>query len=172
MEQKHALNDLLSQKNNQNTIDEESPELLQMRAKLLEEFSDVFPDSLPAGVPLGRGHELHIQLTPRAKPAARGASRINQKHATFESKWLKDMLDKDLISKSQSQFAAPHFYVDKPETPTSGEYRAVTDFRALNAVTVKKRYPLLRADQLFNKLSKAKVFYQDRLAHGVLPDSY
>jgi len=117
----------------------DSPDLVQMRSKLLKEFSDVFVDSLPRGLPPGRGHELHIQLTPGAKPPARVPPRINQKHATFESKWLKDMLDKLLISKSQSQFTAPHFYVEKPETPTTGEYRAVTDFRALNAVTVKNK---------------------------------
>jgi len=144
----------------------ESPELVQMRTKLLAEFSDVFPDSLPAGLPPGRGHELHIQLTPGAKPPARVPPRINQKHAMFESKWLKDMQEKRLISKSQSQFAAPHFYVEKPETPTTGEYRAVTDFRALNAVTLKNKYPLPRADQLFDKLSKAKYFTKIDLRTG------
>jgi hypothetical protein len=144
----------------------EAPELVQMRDKLLKEFSDVFPDSLPSGLPPGRGHELHIQLTPGAKPPARVPPRINQKHATFESKWLKDMLAKGLISKSQSQFAAPHFYVEKPETPTTGEYRAVTDFRALNAVTLKNKYPLPRADQLFDKLSRAKYFTKIDLRTG------
>jgi len=144
----------------------DSPELAQMRDRLHKEFSDVFPDSLPAGLPPGRGHELHIQLTPGARPPARVPPRVNQKHATFESKWLKDMLDKGLISKSQSQFAAPHFYVEKPETPTTGEYRAVTDFRALNAVTVRNKYPLPRADQLFDKLSKAKYFTKIDLRTG------
>ena len=76
------------------------------------------------------------------------------------------MQDKRLISKSTSQFAAPHFYVDKPETATTGEYRAVTDFRALNAVTVKNRYPLPRADQLFDKLSSAKYFTKIDLRTG------
>lgn len=144
----------------------DAPELVRMREKLLREFSDVFPDSLPAGLPPGRGHELRIQLTPGATPPAGVPPRINQKHATFESKWLKEMQDKCLISRSQSQFAAPHFYVDKPETPTTGEYRAVTDFRALNAVTVKNRYPLPRADQLFDKLSASKYFTKIDLRTG------
>ena len=144
----------------------DAPELGRMRDKLLKEFSDVFADSLPAGLPPGRGHELQIQLTPGARTPARVPPRINQKHAAFESKWLKDMLDKKLISKSQSQFASPHFYVEKPETPTTGEYRAVTDFRTLNAVTVKNRYPLPRADQLFDKLSKAKYFTKIDLRTG------
>jgi transposase InsO family protein len=76
------------------------------------------------------------------------------------------MLGKQLISKSQSQYAAPHFYVEKPETPTTGEYRAVTDFRALNAVTLKNRYPLPRADQLFDKLANAKYFSKIDLRTG------
>ena len=144
----------------------DAPELVRMREKLLKEFSDVFADSLPSGLPPGRGHELHIQLTPGARTPARVPPRINQKHAAFESKWLKDMLDKKLICKSQSQFAAPHFYVEKAETPTTGEYRAVTDFRALNAVTVKNKYPLPRADQLFDKLSRAKYFTKIDLRTG------
>jgi hypothetical protein len=144
----------------------EAPELVSMREKLLKEFSDVFADSLPCGQPPGRGHELHIELVPGAKPPARVPPRINDKHSKFETKWLKDMLDKKLISKSQSQYAAPHFYVEKPETATTGEYRAVTDFRALNAVTVKNRYPLPRADQLFDKLTKAKYFTKIDLRTG------
>ena len=76
------------------------------------------------------------------------------------------MLEKQLIRKSQSEYAAPHFYVDKPETPTTGEYRAVTDFRALNAVTVKNKYPLPRADQLFDRLAHAKYFSKIDLRTG------
>ena len=189
VEQRHALHELLSRTTDQDGIADlamsyddqgritfrtskkavpeiEDSELMEMRTKLHKEFSDVFADSLPAGLPPGRGHELHIQLTPGAKPPARVPPRINQKHAIFESKWLKDMLDKRLISKSQSQFAAPHFYVEKPETTTTGEYRAVTDFRALNAVTLKNKYPLPRADQLFDKLSKAKFFTKIDLRTG------
>jgi len=145
---------------------ETETELVQMSERLSEEFSDVFSNGLPSGLPPGRGHELYIKLVDGARPPARVPPRINQKHAMFESKWLKDMLGKLLISKSQSQFAAPHFYVDKPETPTTGEYRAVTDFRALNAVTVKNRYPLPRADQLFDKLSQAKYFTKIDLRTG------
>ena len=76
------------------------------------------------------------------------------------------MLAKQLIRKSQSEYAAPHFYVDKPETPVTGEYRAVTDFRALNAMTVKNRYPLPRADQLFDRLAHAKYFSKIDLRTG------
>ena len=76
------------------------------------------------------------------------------------------MLAKGLIRKSQSEYAAPHFYVDKADTPTTKEYRAVTDFRALNDITVKNKYPLPRADELFDKLVHAKYFSKIDLRTG------
>lgn len=144
----------------------DAPELTGMRDRLHKEFKDVFADSLPAGLPPGRGHELHIKLVEGARPPAQVPPRIKPKHEAFEGKWLKDMLAKGLISASQSQYAAPHFYVDKPETPVTGEYRAVTDFRRLNAITIKNKYPLPRADELFDRLAHAKYFSKIDLRTG------
>ena len=141
-------------------------ELTSMRDRLHKEFKDVFADSLPAGLPPGRGHELRIKLVDGARPPAQVPPRIKPKHEAFEGKWLEDMLAKGLISASQSQYAAPHFYVDKPETPVTGEYRAVTDYRRLNAITVKNKYPLPRADELFDRLAHAKYFTKIDLRTG------
>jgi len=142
------------------------PGLDALRKKLLAEFADTFPAELPVGEPPGRGHELHIELYDGARPPSFQPPRINAKHAAFEAKWLEGMLAKELIRPSQSEYAAPHFYVDKPETPTTGEYRAVTDFRRLNERTVKNRYPLPRADQLFDRLAHAKYFSKIDLRTG------
>ena len=142
------------------------PALNAMRKKLLSEFVDVFPDKLPPGLPPPRGHELHIELRPGSRPPHRQPLRQNQKHAAFEAKWIKDMLANGHIKDSQSEYAAPHFYVPKPDSATTGEYRAVTDYRALNAQTVKNRYPLPRADQLFDKLAHAKYFSKIDLRTG------
>jgi len=145
---------------------EADPALTAMRKKVLAEFGDVFPDRLPPGLPPGRGHELTITLKPDSRPPNRQPPRQNQKHAAFEAKWLKDMLANKHISHSQSEYAAPHFYVDKPDSATTGEYRAVTDFRLLNEQTVKNRYPLPRADQLFDKMTRAKYFSKIDLRTG------
>ena len=150
----------------------EAPELVRMREKLLKEFSDVFPDSLPTGLPLGRGHELHIQLTPGAKPPARGPPRINQKHATFESKWLEDMQAKKLISGSQSQFAAPHFYVEKPETPVTGGVSRSHRLSSTQRRDSQKQVPAATRRSAIRQAVKGEVLYQDRLAHGLLSDSH
>lgn len=142
------------------------PQLDAMRKRMLSEYADVFPDKLPPGLPKGRGHELRIQLRPGARPPHRQPLRQNQKHAAFEAKWIKEMLANGHITRSQSEYAAPHFYVPKPESPTTGEYRAVTDYRLLNEQTVKNRYPLPRADQLFDKLAHAKYFSKIDLRTG------
>jgi hypothetical protein len=142
------------------------PVLDTMRKRVLAEFRDVFPDKLPKGLPPSRGHELHIELRPGSRPPHRQPPRQNQRHAAFEAKWIKDMLANEHIKVSQSEYAAPHFYVDKPDSATTGEYRAVTDYRRLNEQTVKNRYPLPRADQLFDKLAHAKYFSKIDLRTG------
>ena len=144
----------------------EDAALTALRKRVLAEHADVFPDKLPPGLPPGRGHELHIELRPGARPPHRQPPRRNQKHAAFEAQWIRDMLANGHIKHSQSEYAAPHFYVDKPDSATTGEYRAVTDYRLLNDQTVKNRYPLPRADQLFDKLARAKYFSKIDLRTG------
>jgi hypothetical protein len=146
-----------------------SPEdaaLTALRKRVLAEHADVFPDKLPPGLPPGRGHELRIALRPGARPPHRQPPRKNQKHAAFEAKWIKEMLANGHIKRSQSEYAAPHFYVDKADSAATGDYRAVTDYRLLNDQTVKNRYPLPRADQLFDKLAHAKYFSKIDLRTG------
>jgi len=144
----------------------EDAALAALRKRVLAEHSDVFPDKLPPGLPPGRGHELRIGLRPGAQPPHRQPPRKNQKHAAFEAKWIKEMLANGHIKHSQSEYAAPHFYVDKADSAATGEYRAVTDYRLLNDQTVKNRYPLPRADQLFDKLANAKYFSKIDLRTG------
>jgi hypothetical protein len=144
----------------------EAAALDALRKRVLAEHADVFPDKLPPGLPPGRGHELRIKLQADSRPPHRQPLRRNQKHAAFEAKWIKDMLANGHITGSQSEYAAPHFYVDKPDSATTGEYRAVTDYRLVNEQTVKNRYPLPRADQLFDKLAHAKYFSKIDLRTG------
>lgn len=144
----------------------EDDALAALRKRVLSEHGDVFPDKLPPGLPPGRGHELHINVVPGARPPHRQPPRMNQKHAAFEAKWIRDMLANGHITQSQSEYAAPHFYVEKADSAKTGEYRAVTDYRLLNDQTVKNRYPLPRADQLFDKLARARYFSKIDLRTG------
>ncbi|MEI6371517.1 MAG: reverse transcriptase domain-containing protein [Nostocales cyanobacterium ELA608] len=175
-QRREAVHEFLMKKSPQLQVNEKEQEKKQKQQqnpaaeavsqRLQKEFKDILPETLPAGLPPSRGHELRITLKPNSKPPSRVPPRTSYKHVQFETKWIQDMLDKKLIRKSQSEFAAPHFYVEKPETETTGEYRAVTDFRGLNDITVKNKYPLPRADELFDRLANAKFFSKIDLRTG------
>jgi hypothetical protein len=137
-----------------------------LRKKMLQEYKDVFPSKLPAGLPPSRGHELEIKLKPGSKIPYRQPIRLNLKHEKYQAEWIKEQLAAGAIRPSSSQYAAPHFFVEKPETKTTGVYRAVTDYRRLNDITEKNRNSLPLADDCFNKLVNAKYFSKIDLRTG------
>jgi hypothetical protein len=84
---------------------------------------------------------------------------------------LEELLTKGYIKPSKSPYGALIFFVHKKD----GTLRMCVDYRALNKATVKNRYPLPRIDDLFDRLSGAKVFsridlrlgyYQIRIKEG------
>jgi hypothetical protein len=84
---------------------------------------------------------------------------------------LEELLVKGYIKPNKSPYGAPILFVHKKD----GTLRMCVDYKAFNKATVKNRYPLPRIDDLFNRLSGAKVFsridlrsryYQIRIAEG------
>jgi len=68
--------------------------------------------------------------------------------------WIDEELKKGYIHSSTSPIAAPFFFVKKHD----GSLQPVMDYRALNAITIKNRYPIPRIADLIESLSKASVF--------------
>jgi len=75
---------------------------------------------------------------------------------------LKELLDKGFIRPSSSEWGCPALFVKKKDH----WLRMCVDYRPLNAVTIKIKYPLPRIDILFDQLSKAKVFSKIDLSSG------
>ena len=75
---------------------------------------------------------------------------------------LQDLLDKGLIQPSSSPWGCPALFVKKKDK----SLRMCVDYRPLNAVTIKNKYPLPRIDILFDQLAKAKVFSKIDLRSG------
>ena len=73
-----------------------------------------------------------------------------------------ELLKKDLIRPSSSPWGCPAIFVKKKDE----SLRMCVDYRPLNAVTIKNKYPLPRIDILFDQLSKAKVFSKIDLRSG------
>ncbi|WVZ50601.1 LOW QUALITY PROTEIN: hypothetical protein U9M48_001841 [Paspalum notatum var. saurae] len=77
-------------------------------------------------------------------------------------KQLDDLLSKKLIRRSVSPWRAPVLFTKKKD----GGWRMCVDYRGLNAVTIKNKYPLPRIDELFDRLKGATVFSKIDLQSG------
>jgi hypothetical protein len=75
---------------------------------------------------------------------------------------LQELLDKGYIRPSSSPWGCPTLFVKKKD----GSLRLCVDYRPLNVVTIKNKYPLPRVDVLFEQLARAKVFYKIDLRSG------
>jgi hypothetical protein len=75
---------------------------------------------------------------------------------------LKEMMDKGYIRPSMSPWGAPVLFVKKKD----GTLRLCIDYRQLNKVTIKNKYPLPRIDDLFYQLGGASIFSKIDLRSG------
>jgi hypothetical protein len=115
------------------------------------EYPDVFPDELP-GMPPDRDVEFVIELQPGTAPISKRPYRIPPKELAELKNQLQELLDKGYIRPSSSPWGCPALFVKKKD----GSLRLCVDYRPLNVVTIKNKYPLPRIDVLFNQLAGAK----------------
>ncbi|GJW33759.1 putative reverse transcriptase domain-containing protein [Tanacetum coccineum] len=124
-------------------------------------FPEVFPDDFP-GLPPPRQVEFRIDLVPGAAPVARAPYRLAPSELKELSDQLKELLEKGFIRPSSSPWGAPVLFVKKKD----GSFRMCIDYRELNKLTVKNRYPLPRIDDLFDQLQGSSVYSKIDLRSG------
>ncbi|MDD2611128.1 MAG: aspartyl protease family protein, partial [Giesbergeria sp.] len=117
---------------------------------LLSEFGDVF-QPVPAGLPPDRGEKHCIPLLPGSKPAYRRMHRFSPMELAEAKTQVGELLEKGWVQPSTSPYSANVLFVPKKD----GTVRMVYDYRALNAVTERNRFPLPRIDDLFDQLHAA-----------------
>jgi hypothetical protein len=120
---------------------------------MVSEFPDVFPEELP-GMPPDRDIEFVIELMPGTGPIYKSPYRMATPELAELKEHNKKLLEKGFIRPSSSLWGAPVSFVPKK----AGTQRLCVDYRDLNEVTVKNKYPLPRIDDLFNQLYDACVF--------------
>jgi hypothetical protein len=125
------------------------------------EYPDVFPDDLP-GMPPDRDIEFVIELQPGTAPISKRPYRMPPNELTELKIQLQDLLDKGYICPSASPWGCPALFVKNKDN----SLRLCVDYRTLNAVTIKNKYPLPRIDILFDQLARAKVFSKIDLRSG------
>jgi hypothetical protein len=125
------------------------------------EFSDVFPEDLPR-LPLERDVEFVIELKPDTAPISRRSYRMPPNELAELKTQLQDLLEKRFIQPSSSPWGCPAIFVKKKDQTL----RMCVDYRPLNEVTIKNRYPLPWIDILFDQLTGAQVFSKIDLRSG------
>ncbi|GJT13895.1 putative reverse transcriptase domain-containing protein [Tanacetum coccineum] len=128
---------------------------------IVQDFPEVFPEDLP-GLPPTRQVEFQIDLVPGAAPVARAPYRLAPSELKELSEQLKELSDKGFIRPSSSPWGAPVLFVKKKD----GSFRMCIDYRELNKLTVKNRYPLPRIDDLFDQLQGSSVYSKIDLRSG------
>jgi hypothetical protein len=113
----------------------------------------VFPDDLP-GMPPERAIEFKIELQPGTAPIAKALYKMSPVEIKELKIQLQGLLDKGYIHPSTSPWGCSALFVEKKDK----ELHLCVDYRPLNAVTIKNKYPLPRIDILFDQLAGAQVF--------------
>ncbi|GJX45871.1 putative reverse transcriptase domain-containing protein, partial [Tanacetum coccineum] len=106
--------------------------------------------------------EFQIDLVPGAAPVARASYRLAPSEMEELSTQLQELSDKGFIRPSSSPWELTGFVVKKKD----GSFRMCIDYRELNKLTVKNRYPLPRIDDLFDQLQGSSVYSKIDLRSG------
>ncbi|CAA0809447.1 Uncharacterized mitochondrial protein AtMg00860, partial [Striga hermonthica] len=128
---------------------------------IVREFLDVFPDELPGGPP-NRQVEFSIDLIPGAGPVSKAPYRMAPKELQELKTQIQELLRLGFIRPSVSLWGAPVLFVKKKDR----SMRMCIDYRDLNRLTIKNKYPLPRIDDLFDQLRGACVFSKIDLRSG------
>jgi hypothetical protein len=125
------------------------------------EFLDVFPEDLP-GLPPERDVEFVIELKPGTAPISRRSYRMPANELVELKTQLQDLLIKGFIRPSSSPWGCPAIFVKKKDQTL----QMCVDYRPLNEVAIKNKYPLPRIDILFDQHTGARVFSKIDLRSG------
>jgi len=128
---------------------------------VVKEYPDVFPKELP-GLSPDREIELSIDLLPGSSSISKAPYRMAPAEMKELKEQLQELLDKGFIRPSASPWRSPVLFVKKKD----GSMRLCIDYRELNKITIKNRYPLPRIDDLFDQLQGASVFSKIDLRSG------
>ncbi|KAA3483464.1 DNA/RNA polymerases superfamily protein [Gossypium australe] len=139
----------------------EAKESVVGKVRTVGEFADVFPEELP-GLPPDREVEFGIDLLPGTAPVSIAPYRLAPKELVELKAQIQELLDRGFIRPSISPWGAPVLFVKKKD----GSMRMCIDYRQLNKLTIKNKYPLPRIDDLFDQLKGASVFSKIDLRSG------
>ena len=127
----------------------------------LNDFKDIFLEEIP-GLPPRRDIDFTIELVPGVVPVSKAPYRMNTPESVELKLKLQELIDKEYIRPSVSPWGAPVLFVKKKDDTL----RLCVDYRQLNKMTIKNRYPLPHIEKLFDQVQGAPVFSKIDLRSG------
>jgi hypothetical protein len=128
---------------------------------VLREFKDMFVYEIPE-LPPRRKIDFSIDLLPGSSPISKAPYQMSLLELPELKIQLQELLDKEYIRPSVSPWGSPVLFVkNKDDT-----LRLCIDYRRLNKVSIKKKYPLPRINDLFDQVGGAKIFPKLDLLSG------
>jgi hypothetical protein len=128
----------------------------------LQEYSDVFPSEILAGLPPIREIEHQIDLIPGTSLPYRTSYRTNLEETKEIQRQGQELLDKGYVHESLSPGAIPVILVPKKD----GTWRKCVNCRAINNITIRYQHPIPRLDDMLDELSGAVIFIKVDLRSG------
>jgi hypothetical protein len=129
--------------------------------RVVQEYPDVFLEDLP-GMPPDHDIEFIIDLLPGMPPISKRPYRMPVNELLVLKKQIAQLQSKGLICPSSSTWGAPMLFVEKKDTTQ----QICVDYRSLNEVTIKNKYPLPWIKDVFNQMKGASVFSMIDLRSG------
>ncbi|KAJ9520558.1 hypothetical protein QJQ45_007406 [Haematococcus lacustris] len=129
---------------------------------ITQRFPDVFPSDLPAGLPPQRAVDHRIEVEPGKRPPTRPTYNMSTSELAELKAQITEMQEKGFIRPSTSPYAAGVLFVRKKD----GTFRMCVDYRPLNRITIKNKYPLPRVENMLDRLHGATVFSKIDLRQG------
>ncbi|MCO5596997.1 hypothetical protein L7F22_051069 [Adiantum nelumboides] len=132
-------------------------------SNFLNQFQDVFIDDIPGELPPKKGDDDHmIELIPGSSPPNKPPYRVSQAQQEEIMRQVNELVEKGMVRPSSSPFCSPVLLVQKKD----GTYHMCVDYRALNRITIKNRFPVPRVEDLFDKLQGSTYFSRIDLKSG------
>jgi hypothetical protein len=129
--------------------------------RIAQEYPDVFHEDLP-GMPPDCDIEFIIELLPGTPPISKRSYRMPVNELVELKKQIDELQSKGFIHPTSSPWGAPMLFVKKK----NGIQRMCVDYRSLNEVTIKNKYPLSRIEDMFDQMKGASVFSKIDLRLG------
>lgn len=142
------------------TDEVDESEISEGTTELLKKYDDIF--EAPTSFPPFRRREHFIHTFPNSKPILVRLYRYPQYQKAEMESLVKEMLQQGIVRPSTSSYSSLVILIKKKD----GGWRLCVDYRALNSITVKDRFPIPTIDELLGELNGATIFSKLDLRSG------